>query len=96
MGSCHRHIWPLLRDALPGGSVVVTVGTMALVGAAFGRALTSALAPPRFLTTGWGQRWMAVVGRTNRPLLFRIRVAGYAVLPMAVTVVLLGQAFVFR
>jgi hypothetical protein len=95
-GSCHRHIGPLLRDVLSPAPAVVTIGAMALVGAALGMALTSAAAPAGFLASAWGGRWMAVVARTERPWLFRLRVAGFAVLPVAVTVVLVGQAFVFR
>ena len=45
VGCRDRPIWPLIRDGLPSGSVVLTVAAMALIGAALGMAQTSALAP---------------------------------------------------
>jgi hypothetical protein len=74
----------------------VVILSMATVGAALGMALAGSLAPAVWLQSQQGRVWMRLVGRTTRPAVFRARVGAYAVLPLLVTVVVLGQALIFR
>jgi len=97
-GCQQRDIWQVVRYSLPEGAgrPWVVILAVATVGAALGMAVACCLAPALWLQSPRGREWMRVVGRTTRPAVFRTRVGAYALLPVLLTVAVLGQAFFVR